>query len=229
MIKIPLTPRQITLSIAFPIVAIAFIILGILILKKDKNYWGNRFFAMFFWIIAIALLFNLSYLFSTNYNFILIMNIATIEFINIGVISLLLGTFVIYKGTRIVNNYKTYLVIILNAVLIIMHLLISVNNAVSINNDPFWSLEFGIYELIFSQVLLGIIIITSLRIYLDITKEMKNKFRWYLLGLIFLDSTLVSIIIDNLNLFYWWGSIGAVLNFMVVIGALLIYIGIIRR
>jgi hypothetical protein len=225
-----LTPRQLTLSIAFPIVIVAFIILGILILRKDKNYWGNRLFALFFWIVAVALGFNLSYLFSTDHLMILILNEVTIFLINGAIIAILFGTLVIYKGEEtIIKNNKTYISLIVLAVIILIQIFISYGNGVSVENDPYWSLEFGIYELVFSQFILITVFYCSFLFYRELSKDMKNKFRWFLVGLIFLDITLVSITIDNMNIIPGYGSIGAILNFMVVIGAFLIYLGIVRR
>ena len=225
-----LTPRQLTLSIAFPIVIVAFIILGILILRKDKNYWGNRLFALFFWIVAVALGFNLTYLFSTDYLMILILNEVTIFLINGAIIAILFGTLVIYKGEEtIIKNKKTYISLIGLAVIILIQILLSYGNGVSVDNDPYWSLEFGIYELVFSQFILITVFYCSYLFYRELSKDMKNKFRWFLVGLIFLDITLVSITIDNMNIIPGYGTIGAILNFMVVIGAFLIYLGIVRR
>lgn len=225
-----LTPRQLTLSIAFPIVIVAFIILGILILRKDKKYWGNRLFALFFWIVAVALGFNLTYLFSTDYLMILILNEVTIFLINGAIIAILFGTLVIYKGEEtIIKNKKTFISLIGLAVIILIQILLSYGNGVSVDNDPYWSLEFGIYELVFSQFILITVFYCSYLFYRELSKDMKNKFRWFLVGLIFLDITLVSITIDNMNIIPGYGTIGAILNFMVVIGAFLIYLGIVRR
>jgi hypothetical protein len=59
---------------------------------------------------------------------------------------------------------------------------------------------------------------------------MQSKFKRYLIGLAFLDLTFISVAIDNLNLFgASYAMIGAALNFCIVIGAILIYFGIVRR
>lgn len=93
---IELTSRILTLAIVFPIVSALFIILGYLVLRKDSRYWGNRFFAMFFWATALTLIFNLSYLFSDNDTFIETMNLITAETVIVGLIGLLLGVLIIY-------------------------------------------------------------------------------------------------------------------------------------
>ncbi|MHA1268991.1 MAG: hypothetical protein ACTSPY_04320 [Candidatus Helarchaeota archaeon] len=225
-----LTPRQITISIAFPIVVAVFIILGILVLRKDMKYWGNKLFTAFFWVIAVALMFNVSYLFSTNVPLISILNLITIELINLGVLPLILGTLVIYKGEeQILKSRSTSAIIGVYVGTVIGHILISNNNSVSIEFDPNWSLEFGIYELVFSQIVLASIFIISIMMYRGLSKETKNKFKWFLIGLMFIDTTLISITIDNINIIPGYDTIGAVLNFMVVIGAILIYRGIVRK
>ena len=225
-----INPRQITLLIAFPIVVVLFIILGILVLRKDIKYWGNRLFALFFWVVALALLFNLTYLFSININFIDIFNLITIETINIGVVFLLLGTLVVYKGEYIViKNRKILLFLVVIILLIIIHIFLSYQNSVSIEYRPVWSMMFGLYESFFSQGLLISIFYFSLKFYIDLASDMKRKFRWYLIGLIFLDITLLSIIIGNMHLFPALNDIITILNFCIIIGALMIYSGIIRR
>ena len=227
---IELTSRQITISIAFPIVIAIFIVLGVLVIKKDAKYWGNRLFATFFWLVAVALTFNVSYLFSVNVPLIFILNIITIELINFGVLPLILGTLVIYKGEeQIIKSISTLGIILLYSVAVLVHILISYNNTVSANYDPNWSLEFGIYELVFSQVVLISVFIISIKMYRELGKETRGRFRWFLIGLIFLDITLVSITISNINIIPGYDTIGSILNFMVVIGAILIYKGIIRK
>lgn len=88
----------------------------------------------------------------------------------------------------------------------------------------------GLYELIFSQALIVSIYYFSFAFYRELSAEMRTKFKRYLIGLAFLDLTLISITIDNLNIFgESYGMIGAALNFCVVIGAILIYYGIVRK
>ncbi|MHA1231106.1 MAG: hypothetical protein ACTSRP_15180 [Candidatus Helarchaeota archaeon] len=224
------TPRQITLSIAFPIVIAVFIYLSYKILKKDINYWGNRLFALFFGSTAVALIFNLTYLYSQNESIILILNLITIEIINIGILNLLTGTLVLSKGVeRIIKSKTIYILLISFSIIIIIHILISGNNTIISEYDPSWSIHFGLYELIFSQLVLLSVIVFSIIMYRDLSLQMKKKFRWFIIGLFFLDTTLISITIDNMNLFEWFNTISSIFNFMVVIGAILIYLGIIRK
>ncbi len=224
-----LTPRQITLAIAFPIVIAIFIVLGILVLRKDSKYWGNRFFALFFWLTAIALSFNLSYLFISNDNFVRIMNTGTIFTVNTGIIALFLGILVIYKGEdSIIQNKRIYPILIILGAIIVGHLFVPA--VTSVGYDPLWILYFGYYELIFSQAMLVTVFYISFRFYRELDPDIRKKFRNYLIGVLFLDITLLSITIDNMNIFGpGYATIGALLNFCVVIGAILIYFGIVRR
>ncbi|MHA1753325.1 MAG: hypothetical protein ACTSYZ_13255 [Candidatus Helarchaeota archaeon] len=73
------------------------------------------------------------------------------------------------------------------------------------------------------------VFIISIKMYRELGKETRGRFRWFLIGLIFLDITLVSITISNINIIPGYDTIGSILNFMVVIGAILIYKGIIRK
>jgi len=225
-----ITSRQITLAIAFPIVIAIFIILGLLILRKDRKYWGNRLFCGFFWAVAVALTFNIVYLFSDNPILIMALNIATIEMVNLAIVSLFLATLVIYKGEdEIIHSKMIYTLLIGLIILIVVHVFIP-SVMVSVQFDPSWLLPFGTYEVIFSQTLLVLIFYLSFTFYRELGPEIQKKFRRYLIGLIFLDITLISITIDNMNVFgSGYATIGALLNFCVVFGAILIYYGIVRR
>ncbi len=225
--------RQITLAIAFPIVMVIFIILGILVLRKDSKYWGNRFFASFFWATALTLLFNLLYLFSTNQPYIAGMNLVTAAMAVIGIIGLLLGILVVYKGEDVImHSYKLYLILGVCIALIIVQVTIpgAVYFLAGSPEDPKWSLPMGIYELLLSQALIIAVYYFSIQLYRVLTPEMRTKFIKYLIGLAFLDLTFISVTIDNLNIFgEAYSLIGAALNFCVLFGAILIYLGIVRR
>lgn len=224
------TPRMYTLAIAFPIVIIIFVVLGILILRKDSKYWGNRLFCGFFWAVAVALTFNIIYLFSQNPPLIQILNIATIDTVNLAIIVLVLATLVIYKGEEeIMRSKKIYALLIGLVLLVVVHLFIP-GVSVGVDFDPSWLVPFGTYEFIYSQTLIIFIFYISFTFYKELGPEIQKKFKRYLIGLIFLDITLISITIDNMNLLGpSYAMIGAALNFCVVVGAILIYYGIVRR
>ena len=178
----------------------------------------------------MALTFNIVYLFSDNPILIRVLNIATIEMVNLAIISLFLATLVIYKGEdEIIHSKKIYTLLIGLIILIVVHVFIP-SVMVSVQFDPSWLLPFGTYEIIFSQTLLVLIFYLSFTFYRELGPEIQKKFRRYLIGLIFLDITLISITIDNMNVFgSGYATIGALLNFCVVFGAILIYYGIVRR
>ena len=225
-----LTSRQITLVIAFPIVIAIFIVLGILVLRKDSKYWGNRFFAAFFWATALTLVFNLLYLFSTDNAYITAMNLLTATMAVIGIIGLLLGILVVYKGEdEIMKGTKIYLILGLFIALSIIPVILP-GAVYVVAYDPQWSLNMVIYELVFSQSLMVAIYYFSFQFYKELTPEMKTKFKKYLIGIAFLDLTFISVAIDNWGIFGdSYAIIGSALNFCVVIGAILIYLGIVRR
>ena len=101
-----LTERQIGLLIAFPVFIFIAIILGLLILRRDSRYWGNRLFFIAFVFNALALLFNLLYLFSTESPVISSLNITSITCINCGLSSMILAILVLYKGEFIADLLK---------------------------------------------------------------------------------------------------------------------------
>jgi len=226
-----LNPRLIVVLIAFPIVVGIFVILGILVLRKDINYWGNRLYALFFWIVAAGLAFNVVYALFDNLIIIRNFNITTIECVNIGIIALFLGNLVIYKGEHeITRNKRVYFFGVLMILTIIAH--ICTPKVITSTEEPqlMWKLPFGLFELIFSQMFLGIIIYFSLIFYRELTPELQKKFRRYIIGLTLLDVALLLIILGNMHIIPTSEiSISIILFLCLVLGALLIYLGIVRQ
>ncbi len=225
--------REISLTILFPVVAALFIILGILILLKDKKYWGNRCFALFFWVTALTLILNVTYLYIYDTKIIASLNLITAEAAIVGIIALLLGILVIYKGEdEIIHNKLTYFFIIGMIALFIIQAFIRDSIYFKIEEsgyDPFWSIPFGLYEFVFSQSLILAIFYFSFQLYKELSSEMRKKFKFYLIGVVFLDLTLISITIDNMDIIQGFQTIANLLNIFIVIGALFIYYGIVRR
>ena len=58
---------------------------------------------------------------------------------------------------------------------------------------------------------------------------MKKKFKFFVLGVIFIDITILGIIINNMHIIPGFELIRNFLNAGAFIGAILIYFGIIRR
>ncbi|MFX0100030.1 MAG: hypothetical protein ACFFCS_10660 [Candidatus Hodarchaeota archaeon] len=229
-----ITDRQLTLLIALPVAAIIFVILGILILRRDKDYLGNKCFALFFWLSALGLGFNLMYLFSTNIPLVKYGNLASIQSVNASVVALLFGTLVLYKGeTEIVQNKKSLVLLIAFIAAIVFQCLIPDSIIVVEPEpgslDPTWSIPYGLTVLVFTQLIMIAIIVLSAQLFKDFSAEIKKKFSLYLIGLIMADITLLTITLDNLPILAELSSIFSYLNMLVIIGSILIYFGIVRR
>ena len=224
-----LTSRQIGVLITFPIFIIIAIILGILILRRDRYYKANQFFALAFWFNGIALLFNLIYLFSKDPLLISILNKASIGSINIGLIIMLFGILTLYKGENWIKETKA-----LYGFILLLIILLTVENCLPVGVNipeytPKWSLQFGIFQLLFGQLLFVGLLYFSILLYRELSDEIKRRFKRFVLGTIFINLKATSVAIQNMQLFENYESIAAVLNLGAFIAIILIYFGIIRR
>ncbi|MFX0132780.1 MAG: hypothetical protein ACFFDN_03950 [Candidatus Hodarchaeota archaeon] len=223
------TSRYINILIAYPFSVVFCIILGILVLRKDKKYWGNRFFALTFWFFGMGLTFTIIYLFSNNYFLIAFLNLLSISIVNIGAFTLLLGILVIYKGEdEIIEGNLRYFFIIIIIIVNLFRALIPQGIRVELN-VPIWSIIFGIYEIIIGETLFAIILYFSLILYKELSQDMKKKFKFFILGVIFVDITVLGVIINNMHIIQGFEVIRNILNAGAFIGAILIYFGIIKR
>ena len=224
-----LTSRQINLLVAFPIFIAIAIILGILILRRDPQYKANQFFALAFWLNGSALLFNLLYLFSQDTFLISILNKASMGSINIGLIIMLFGILTLYMGENWVKETKT-----LYWFSILLIILLTIQNFLPIDVNipeytPKWSLQFGLFQILFGQSLFIILLYFSIQLYRELSVEIKRRFMRFLLGTIFINLTATSITIQNMQIIENYEPIAAVLNLGAFIAIILIYFGIIRR
>ncbi|MBD3186177.1 hypothetical protein GF325_05060 [Candidatus Bathyarchaeota archaeon] len=221
--------REITIFVIFPIVAVLFIILGALILRRDKRYLANQAYTIFFWSVGIGLLFNVIYVIFPEENLIIAFNLTTTELVNAGFASLLLATLVIYKGEKIVQESIQIKIIMLGIAIACVILGLIPGGIYVIMNDALWSVAFGTMELILTQGILLACVVISLTIIKDLGPEMKRKFLLYIIGIVFLNITFFGTAIDNMNFFPEIHDVFSYLNILVIIGTILIYFGIVRR
>ncbi|NVM31509.1 MAG: hypothetical protein HWN65_21915 [Candidatus Helarchaeota archaeon] len=231
-----LTERQLNLLIAFPIFIAIAIILGLLILRRDPKYWGNRLFFLSFTFNGLALLFNLFYLFSQVKAQVITLNIISILMINIATISMVLAILVLYRGENAVIGSKTTLYFLIAVIIVLtIHVLlpggVSTRTTVSVPPEivPLWGLHFGIYQMVFSEVMFIAVYYISIKLYKELSDEMKRKFKRFLFGGVFINLTLLSVSIDNMYIFANYEIIGGLLNLGALIGVILIYYGIVRK
>jgi hypothetical protein len=224
-----LDSRQIGLLVTFPTFIIIAFVLGILILRRDRYYKANQFFALAFWFNGIALLFNLIYLFSQDTLVISILNKASISSINIGLIIMVFGILTLYKGENWINETKSlYGFIVLLIILLIVQNCLPVGVNIS-EYTPKWSLQFGIFQMLFGQSLFVGLLYFSIMLYRELSEEIKRRFKRFVLGTIFINLTATSVAIQNMQLFVNYEYIAGILNLGAFIGIILIYFGIIRR
>ena len=238
-----LTARQINFGIGFSIIIGIAIMVGILILRKDVKYWGNRFFALPFFFFAAAIILNLIYLFSYNPLVIAFLNYLSFCHINAATISLLLGILVIYKGEdAVIQNKSTYLFILMMGIIMFIHGLIPEGVRVEFY-IPKWSILFGLYEIIFGQAIFLSIIYISIKLYRELSPEMQKKLKYFVLGIVFSNISITSVVIKNMYIIGGFQPIdnifglGSLISFIYVsifsLGSLIsfifIYFGIVRR
>ncbi|MFX0133959.1 MAG: hypothetical protein ACFFDN_09985, partial [Candidatus Hodarchaeota archaeon] len=217
------TERQINYAFGFSIIIVFTLMLGILILRKDVRYWANRFFALTFFFFASGIILNLIYLFIYNSFWIAILNYISVSCVTTGTICLLLGILIIYKGEdEIIHNNLTYLFIILMGIIIFLHGLIPEGVRVEFY-VPKWSIAFGLYEIIFGQSIFFSIIYFSIKLHRELSPEMQKKLKYFVLGLIFSNISITSIIIKNMDIIAGYQQIDSILNLLSIFSFIFIY------
>ncbi|MFX1452950.1 MAG: hypothetical protein ACFFCM_19090 [Promethearchaeota archaeon] len=238
-----LTPRQINFGIGFLIMIVMAIIVGLLILRKDVKYWGNRFFASAFFFFAAAVSLILIYLFSYDPFVIAFLNYLSFCNINATPICLLLGILVIYKGEdEVMQNKSTYLFILIMIIIMVIHGLIPEGVRVEFSL-PKWSILFGLYEIIFGQAIFVSVVYFSIKLYRELSVEMQKKLKLFITGLVTSNISITSVVIKNMDiiggvqLIESIFGVGSLISFIFVgifsVGTLIsfifIYFGIVRR
>lgn len=228
-----LTERQIQLSVAFSVIIIFYVILGFLILRRDKKYFGNQLYASSFWTGSLSLIFNIIYLFLANIELIRILNIASIIALNATMLILLFAIMVIKRGKReFLQSKITYLILISFIVLTIIQYLIP--NGVIVIYDgvdylPRWSLLFGVYEILTSSIYAIATLVYSFILFKQLSKEIKKKFIRFIIGNFLYYITFINVAINNMNIIPGYANIAAVINLLAIPGLILVYYGIVRR
>ncbi len=238
-----LTARQINFGIGFLIMIVMAIIVGILILRKDVKYWGNRFFAFAFFFFAAAVSLILIYLFSYDSSVIAFLNYLSFCNINATPICLLLGVLVIYKGEdEVIQNKSTYIFIIMMAIIMFIQGLIPGGVRVEFNL-PKWSFLFGLYEIILGQAIFFSVVYYSIKLYKELTPEMQKKLKYFITGIILANISITSVVIKNMDIIGGFQliesifGVGSLISFIFVgifslgtlISFIFIYFGIVRR
>ncbi len=232
-----LTERELQLLVAFPAFIIIAIILGLLILRRDSSYWGNRLFFIVFVVNGLALVFNLLYLFSEVDLTIIRLNIASISCINISVCCLILAILVLYKGeNEVIGAKSSYILLLVTGILIAIQAFLpdGVGTMILVDESgpqkvPHWSLHFGLYQILFNLSYFLIFYYYAIRLYREISPEMQKKFKRFLIGGVFVYLTMLSVSINNMRIIPGYEDIAGIFNLGALIGIVLIYYGIVRK
>lgn len=214
---------------------IFFLILAYLILKKGKNR-SNITISAFFIFIFLGGLLNASYALLTTHSdekIVVTLHIITYIFFCYAQIFLLLLNLIMLKSERIFTLNKQ--LIIMGVYGVLLFILFFIPEGVRINESthhrPQWNLLFFIYANI---IWIGFAMIPSLITSIQIYKKLEDKIlkkRWlmYLIGTIMIYIELfgvgVLILINDPYLRQIWN----IYDVSVLIGAFLIYYGIVRQ
>lgn len=229
------TSRIIQVFIIFLGGGIFFLILAYLILKKGKNR-SNITISGFFFFIFLGGLLNAIYALLTTYadeKTVVTLHVLTYIFFCYAQIFLLLSNLIMLKSERLFTLIKQFIIMgVYGALLFILFFIpegVRINE--STHHRPQWNLLFFIYANI---VWIGFVmiptIITSIQIYKKLEDKILRK-RWlmYFIGAIMIYIELfgvgVLILINDPYLRQIWN----IYDVSVLIGAFLIYYGIVRQ
>ncbi len=187
----PINLFKIISAICLVIVAI---ICGYKIIKSNPKYWLNRFYALFFIFVALGfLLYMIYHMIFDNASIIIPIMIISQIILNLGLVLLLMATFIIIHSERVAMTPKYYGISITIFILSIMGYFIwnseldleeYASGNVTTNSDPIWFIIVNIIRV-------GIIVYVFLNYFVLLKKtEGLNKKRMK----IFTNTMLIAII-----------------------------------
>jgi hypothetical protein len=238
-----ITARIISTSIITPIIAIIFIILAYLIIKNDKDYIVNRFFAVFFISIVVACILQIVYLFNHAEFIIIILNILTNNALTFGLLMLLLAFIAVLKGEKMFfrDKMNLFLIIIISAIIIIDFIwgvfglqiysfyIPPGIGVVSGSTKPLWNIPFGVFNIILTQIMILIIIFISIKISRQSKGGVKKKFRLFILGVLILDIHLIFLPITNMNILPILNDYLIIYQIAGILGSFLLFLGLYKK
>ena len=218
-------PRLFATPIVTILITGVFIYLIIKILKKDINCLETRLLAISF-VFGVAVgIAQLLYLYSTNTLFIIVINKVGIEALNLCSLFLFLSILVIYRNIEsFFKNRLIMIVLISTFCAIFIHVLLPTGVYVNDVYEPYWSIEFGIYQIFFSQIIIASLIIISIKLYQNyLSEKVRNKFRIFIVGVFMLDIHIIWAFIANLMQNPMISLYGILFQACGVVGMFLIY------
>ncbi|MHA1696352.1 MAG: hypothetical protein ACTSXT_06495 [Candidatus Helarchaeota archaeon] len=222
-----LTSRVIVISIFALLFIIIFLSLAFSLWRINPYHRVNHFFIIFFICTSIIGVIQILYLFFLIPFVIIILNKIGIIILNFASIFLLLGVFIFHFGNK--KLFQDKKIILMTITLIILNFgLYCIPNGVSITIDyePHWSILFGTYQFIFSQSIYLLQLLISLKVFNETTGIVRQKFKFFIIGITLLDIFYIWAIIYNLHILIIISSFGLIFQISGIVGAFLIYYGI---
>ena len=236
------TTRILTIVIQ-TIMAIVFIYLGYLIVKRDKKRL-NIIFSSFYFFAFIATVFNWTYAFLNPHlndivlYVVLYLNYVTNFFYFTSLGFLLAFSLIIYKSEKIFNAAKQvlYLVVYIGGLGVLMFLFINIPGMgvefhKANSSSPYWTLPF--FLLVFLALTVGSIGPTIYILYKTFKQfddpELKKKYRYFSIGFVEISAFAYLIAIANFlkDVSSLFPTIALLLgSIFVITGAYLLYIGV---
>ncbi|MHA1728087.1 MAG: hypothetical protein ACTSWY_05085 [Promethearchaeota archaeon] len=180
---------SLTLWIVYLSMITLFLGLGLSILKRGPSKRINQMFFLFLLSNAVGLACNIFYRSTETIipGIEIIGNKTTIFLVDISLMFLLLFNLIIWKSDKIITD-KIKSVLIIGWMLLCSILFLIPNGVEFIGGVPAWNLPFFLHGVILTQFLLGTVIFVNLQIYKRFeNKELKNKYRRSILGVVLFD------------------------------------------
>jgi hypothetical protein len=228
---------MITVFAGYGIIIFVFMFLAYKILSRDKKRL-NVIFAAFFFTVSTGLVFNLIYYPLKEEAIVTVLNTLTNSLVMFGLIFLVVFELILLKSEKVITSSKQILILLIYGALLsvlFIFILAIPGWGVTINAitewRPVWSLPYFLYAI----VVTSIVVVFSLYLSSTISKQfedpqLKKKWKFFQLGLIFLFSFTYGIFISNFLDIKAIRDLMAVLGLLfAILGGYLVYFGVGRQ
>jgi hypothetical protein len=213
----------------YSILALMFVILGIRVRLRGQKTRQTNYISKFFLYVGGSLIVNIAYSPIAVQIIQQIGNNTVILFTTLGVANLLLFTLSVKFSEKELTASKSIMIELLIFAAGIVYYFIPGGTTIQLPDyAPHWSINFVIYCLIVTQILMLGAIFTGIGIAKKMEdKTLRGRFNQFITGLVFNEILLISTILGNggfLN-----STIRLLLTLTIFPGAILIYLGVGRR
>ncbi len=221
-----ISPNTTIFIIAFLIVIVTFVYVGIKTLKRNPSNRTNQVFAIFFFTASIALAFNIPAPFIVD-EIRKVLIIITAYGVSVSIGILLIFTLVLHFSNKIVTDKRKWTIVCLFALIFVGYFFIP--NGVFIDTSTGFSVtrystELAVYFLIGTQTAFVLILLFAAKAYNNFTDQvMQKRFRYFLFGLVCFEIMLLLTPLLNAG---WAPSELQILLLFALPGAILFYLGV---